>query len=74
VTRDAAAAELARLAAGVRETDEDAAASRLLEKVASAADPELLRGALLEAGARAVLREAAPERWALRESRSWPSV
>lgn len=56
VTREAARAELHRLAETVREVDHGAAVDRLLERVASSGAPEL-HAVLLEAGAAAVLRE-----------------
>lgn len=54
-TRDQAVDELRRLAAGVVDTDEHAAAGRLLERLAMRR-PEL-RDALLEHGALALVRE-----------------
>lgn len=56
VSRARAVEQLRRLAGGVQEPDEPAAVSRLLERLASA--PPEVTAALLEEGARAVLREA----------------
>jgi hypothetical protein len=56
LTREAAAAELRKLAAAVREPDAGAAAARLLERIAEVR-PEL-RDALVEEGARAVVKES----------------
>ena len=57
-TREAALTELRRLAAGVHERTEAEATARFLERVTAAGDPERLRAALAEAGARALLLEA----------------
>ena len=54
MNRDEAHAALLALAGGVRERDVDAAVARLLERVVESDTPEL-RGALLEAGAKALL-------------------
>ena len=61
-TREAAFEILSSLAAGLRDHDEGAALSRLLERIAARADCEALRAALVEAGALAMLR-AAPGGW-----------
>lgn len=58
MTRDEAALELRQLAAKVTERDPEAAAARLLEKIAEV-QPEL-RDALVEMGALAVVRESRP--------------
>ena len=55
MTRDEAALELRQLAAQVREPDPEAAAARLLERIAEV-QPEL-RDALVEVGALALVRE-----------------
>ena len=55
MTREAAAAALRQLAAQVQETDPEAAAARLLERIAEV-QPEL-RDALVLAGAEAIVRE-----------------
>ena len=54
-THDEALAVLRRLAVGITEPTEDEAVQRLIERVATA-EPEV-RAALLELGARAVLRD-----------------
>jgi hypothetical protein len=54
LTREGAREALRRLAATVREPDEGQAVARLLERLAGQ-EPEL-KAALLEVGARAVLR------------------
>ena len=56
MTREDAALALRDLAAKVREADPDAAATRLLERIAETT-PEL-RDALVEVGALALMREA----------------
>ena len=58
MTREEAALALVRLAAQVREPDPEVAAGRLLERIAEV-QPEL-RDALVELGARAVIREVRP--------------
>jgi hypothetical protein len=55
-TRDRVRARLLALVAGLRELDEEAAASRLLERVAGG--PTELRDLVLEIGAMAIVREA----------------
>jgi hypothetical protein len=57
VTRDQTEAELRRLAAGVREVDEGEAVARLLERVTAGSEPERLRAALAEVGARTLLSD-----------------
>lgn len=58
MTREDAGRELRRLAAGVQERDPEAAAGRLLERVA-ATRPEL-KDALVVEGALALVREGRP--------------
>jgi hypothetical protein len=58
MTREEAEAALVHLAAQVREADPELAAGRLLERVAE--DGPELRDALLELGARAVIRGVRP--------------
>jgi len=58
-TRDEARQRLAVLAHGIHDLGEDAATARLLERVATSGDP-MLRDALLEVGAREVMREVRP--------------
>jgi hypothetical protein len=56
VTRDEAARCLREIAVAVNEPDESAAVARYLELVAVRDDAIELRGALVEMGARAVMR------------------
>jgi hypothetical protein len=58
MTHEAAARALRRLAAGVQERDPEAAAGRLLERIAETT-PEL-RDALVVEGALALVRESRP--------------
>jgi len=58
-TRDEARQRLAVLAHGIHDLGEDDATARLLERVAVSGDP-MLRDALLEVGAREVMREVRP--------------
>jgi hypothetical protein len=56
MTRTQAMAALLHLAASISEPSEGEAVARLLERISSAPDPELLRDALVELGARELLR------------------
>ncbi len=58
MTRETAVDTLRRLSAGL--LPDDPGVRRLLERIAATDEPELLRGLLVEAGARAVLVEADP--------------
>ena len=57
MTRQEAHAELRRLAASVFELEPSQAAVRFMERVAAQAEPEILRAALVEVGAAALLLE-----------------
>jgi hypothetical protein len=56
LTREEALAAILKLAHSL-DGDEDAQASRLLERIAGSDEPELLRQALAEVGAKALLRQ-----------------
>jgi hypothetical protein len=58
MTRDEAMVELHRMITTIDTSDTEAAAARLLERVSCRADSLELRAALVEAGARALLRAA----------------
>jgi hypothetical protein len=58
MTREKAHVTLKVLAGSVHELTEDQAAVRLLERISASEDPSMLRDALVELGARAILREA----------------
>ena len=59
MTRDEALAELRKMVASLYRSDFEAAAVRLLERISCRADALELRSALVEEGARSMLREAA---------------
>jgi hypothetical protein len=61
MTRQEALATVRRLAIGLpAEGGVDSAVARLMERISSTEDAELLRDALTEAGARALLRDRRP--------------
>lgn len=63
MTRDQALKAVQRLAIGLpAEADVDATVARLMERISATEDAELLRDALAEAGARALLNQTSG-RW-----------